>query len=325
MPPTNEYQIGIAAQTAKGTPATAPAYVLDVTAADLRPVRETARREETGQGLDQGDMMVNRIASQGGFTAVVRRDWIGLALYLAYGAKAVVAPVAPAVDYTHTFTMANARPYFAIWRYVFNGANALYERFDDCMASALNFTGSAGGDLLCQFNLAGLKPTRLTAKPSGGVYDTSLPIRYPDSVLSRGGVASDAVSQIALNHNLGVNTRQTNKIYDSYVEPGTRSIEVTSTEVFEGLGPYNTTIYGSPTGTEPSSAITYEALNYAFKDEAGVERLVFDAPRYGYGTAELNGPNANAEIAEYAMAGFLNRPASGSIVTATLKNTVAIY
>jgi hypothetical protein len=321
--PTNEFQIGLALQTAKGTPATAPTYITDVTAADIRPNVERSRREETGQGLDQGDMMTTRIAVQGGFTAIVRRDWIGLLLYAGYGAKAVAGAAAP---YTHTFTMASDRPYLTIWRYMFNGANALYERFDDCRISAENFTGAAGGDLAVQASVVGLGFTRLTAKPAGGIYDTSLPIRYPDAVLSRGGVASDAVSQIALNHNLAVNTRQTNRIYDSFSEPGTRSIEATSTEVFQNLENYNKTVYGSGTGTAPSSAVVYEALSYAFKDETGTERLKFAAPRFGYGTAELNGPNANAEIAEYAITGFLNRdPGGGSIVTATLANSVASY
>jgi hypothetical protein len=88
MAPTNKVLIGIATQSAEGTPAATPQYRLTVTGADIGPQIETGQREETGATRDGGERTVTQRAAGGGFSAILRQASAPLLYYAVMGAKA---------------------------------------------------------------------------------------------------------------------------------------------------------------------------------------------------------------------------------------------
>lgn len=323
MPAANIYTLGFAFQTAKGTPAASPTRLTRVMSADIAPNPNRDRISETGTGRDGGDRYTVLLEVTGGAEFVLRPEIAGVVLKGVMGSVATVGTgAAPGTaPYTHTFTPADDQPYMTIWRKL---GNTLWERFDDCKIVSANFTGEAGRNVQVNLSIIGLKPTRLSSDPTGGTTDTLFPFRVPGVSYTVDGAANSAIRQFGINFQAGQNALQTTQIYNSYVEPGLRTIEVSFTEVFQNLETYNKTIYGGAAGTEPSTGIYHGNFQSSFGDMTNGPGLRFTVPNMAFMTAPLT-PDPGGDPLQYEVAGEADTPASGSIMTATLVNNVASY
>ncbi|MBW3591456.1 MAG: hypothetical protein KY393_06385 [Actinobacteria bacterium] len=88
MPASNVFRLGLALQSAKGTPATTPQYWVDVTSSDIGPTPETEQRSETGLGRDPGETYIRVLGAGGSASVILRPQTAPLFLYGALGAKA---------------------------------------------------------------------------------------------------------------------------------------------------------------------------------------------------------------------------------------------
>lgn len=322
-----QFVLGLALQTAQGQPAATPQIVTVVRSAEIAPNKETAALEETGQGRDQPAPVVTRISGGGNFELYLRPLTAALLAYGAFGGLASVAGAPPA-DSTHLATPEDDQPFFTVWRHMFGSSeNRLVEKFMDCKVTQFQVQGSAGQPAMTlTSNLVGLRYERLTDMPAGGTFDTSEPLKFVDYEISLDGIRNRAINEFNYNLTAGVNTAQTDQLYDSYSEPGDRMLEVSFTEVFQNLATYNRTLYGSPTGTNPSSTESRVPMNAVFKGPDGTPRLTLDVPQFKYGTAPLT-PSASAnEIGRVQVTGAGDLPEDDSpVTTAEIVSGMASY
>jgi hypothetical protein len=387
MPAFNQYVLGLARQTAQGSPAAAPEILTVVRSSDTAPNKETGAMEETGQSRDRPAPEVTRVFAGGSFELYARPNILGLLAHGAFGSNAdtlrgaawsirtyavgdlvrptattntnlfevtvggtppagAVEPAWPpnvgdtitadgvtyvnlgAVQNQHLATPADDQPFYTAWRHMFGSSpNRLIEKFMDCKIPQFQLQGSAGQPAMTiSSNLVGLRFERLTDMPAGGTLDSSLPIKFIDYLIEFAGVRNRRISEINYNLQAGVNTAQTDQLYDSFAEPGNRTLEISFTEVFQDLATYNRTLYGGPSGTQPSASESHDPMTALFRDGHGTPRVNLDVPHFKYGTAPLT-PNANAnEIGRIQVTGAADiPPGGGAISTAETYNDHTSY
>lgn len=318
MPAANIFTLGIAPQSAKGTPASAPAILTKATGSNLMPNRETARIDETGTGRDGGDRYTNRIAAGGSINVVARPKIAAYILYGTLGIKEVVGSGAP---YEWTMRPANDQPYWTIWRNL--GGASLVERFEDVKFVSCSVQGSAGGLIMLNTNVAGTKTTRLTSMPVGGTLETDFPYRVPGADYEVGGSRNRAITEFNLTINVPMTAIQTDQIYDSFIEPGLRTIELTFTEVFQNLNLYNEVLYGTTTGTTLEEETIHKTWDATFGDITLGPGLAFSIPNLAYLQAPLE-PNPGGDPLRMAVSGAADPTSDDSdIIQATVVNSLA--
>lgn len=328
MPPVNKFLIGLALQSAKGSPAASPQYRIKCTGTpSLSPNIERSKLEETSGNRDGGERETNRISVGGDFACYLRSMTAPLLFYGALGAKAVSGAAAP---YTHLLTAADDQPYFTIWRF---WGGVLAERFEDCKFT-LQFQAQAGQSAQATVSVVGLDfsdvtdtiafdPYTTATGTAAGVLDTSPTIRVPGVVYNLAAAENADISEFSMNINAAQNTQQTTKITDSIMEPGMREVEVNFTETAK-VGTHRKLVYGGTAGRTPTQQITREAFEATFLDAQNVQRLKLTVPEFAYLTGELP-VNANGEIGNMQVTGAADPPDSGSIVSAEIVNSVASY
>lgn len=319
MPASNIFRLGFALQTAKGTPAAAPQYLLDVTASDLGPQPNIEQREETGSGRDGGDSYVSLLSFGGSASVLLRPKFAGFLLYALLGAKAVTGVASP---YSHTLIPADDQPWVTIWRFL---SNSIYERAQDCKITRGEFSWEAGGDVAVGMQAMGLRFERLTAIPVGGVYDSGVPFRVPGKVRNTiEGAVNDTIPGGTLVIEAAQTAIQTTQIYNSYLEPARREITANWQEVYQSIDRYAKILYGSAAGTVPTETVYEGAVKFGFGDLTAGPGLEFDMPRFGFQTTNAD-PNPDGAPLRIPVAGKAYRPPSAPIVTARVVNDVAAY
>lgn len=315
MPAANIFTLGIAKQSAKGTPAAAPVILTKATGSNLQPTPTRNRIEETGTGRDGGDRYTSRIAAAGSINVVARPKITAYILYGLLGAKAVTGASDP---YTHTLTPADAQPYWTIWRDL--GGAGLVEKFEDVKFTSGTLQGAAGGLIMMNTNVAGTKTTRITSgMPAGGTLETAFPFRVPGIDYQVDSVANRAISEFNVTINTPMTAIQTDRIYDEFIEEGLRTFDVTYTEVFTSLALYNEILYGSPTGTALSEGLLHQPWSFETGDDTLGPNLLFEIPNLAYLTGPLE-PSPGGDPLRMQVTGAADTPVSGSIVTATVMN-----
>jgi hypothetical protein len=318
MPASNIAQIGIALQSAKGQVVTSPQYWMDVTAADLRPAITSARREETGQGVDVGGSYVQVMAVSGGFTVNLRPSYAPLIYYGILGTKAVSG----SGPFTHTETAANTKPYFTLFRTI---GGQLHEVFRDCHFTGVNTSWTPGGDVTAAVSVLGLSFARSATAFTGGVYAAGeRPFRTPGRVLTVDAVEQENITEGNLDITWASTAIQTSEIYNTYLEPGAREITGSWTEVWESVARYAEVIYGAAAGTTPSETQYETDFEFVFPHETTGHELTLTVPNFRFTEATAT-PSTGSDPLMVPIAGTVERPSSGSIVTVAVANAVATY
>jgi hypothetical protein len=156
----NDYDIGIALQSAQGVAADDSQFRTFVTAGGVMPVKDTSPIEETSDERLLTDDYVSGVRAEGGPQIVVRPNIIGLLLYGAMGAKAVAGVGDP---YSHTITLAKRLPYFTVWTRLGDSVDGLFTKIVDCKIGSLSLASSANGLLMATVNFLGTSPAHAAA------------------------------------------------------------------------------------------------------------------------------------------------------------------
>lgn len=223
--------------------------------------------------------------------------------------------------YSHLLSPANDQPYLTIWKEL---ADSIYEKFVDCKITALNMEFAAGGDLTASLTVQGLSFARLSSSPSGsGTYDQDVPLRVPGAVYTLGGSADNSLASGNFNIEASQNTIQTNSIYYSYIEPGTRTITFGYEGVYTDVSRYAKVYYGAAAGLTPAETVWEEAISLQFGKlynpniKYTIQRALF--------TEAGGDPDPGGAPLMLSVGGAAGRPNSGNISDVTVVNDVASY
>jgi hypothetical protein len=305
---------GTAAAVAKATTIKSP-----YSGGSISPTREFDQLAETDANRDQGVSYVKIGGVSGNPEVYVRDASIGAFLFYVLGADAVTG----ATNYTHTITPAQSIPYVTFW----NGlSETLYEQFKDCFVSSLEIKATAGSPLTATANILGREATRLTTDPSlteaiplqsGYVYN------YNNGTVTLAGGATALISSMDLTIDNNVTIQQTDNFIPYDVVVGQRQVSVSFDLIFETLAEYNKFHYGAEGGTSVSNTIYTTSADFQF-DNGANNQVKLTLPTIAYEQFPVSPDPSGAPIVASIRA-VGQRPTSGSIITALVKNQVASY
>lgn len=324
----NNAWLGFQKQTAKGTPATIASYVEHTTTAfkapysggSIAPIREIEELAETDANRDQGVSYVKSSGVKGNPQVYVRDESIGAVLLGVLGSDTVTGTT----NLTHTIKPNNSLPFFTFWN---NLGETLFEQYKDCLISSVNFKATAGSPLTCDLNIVGLESERLAADPfagksvplqAGTVYNYNL----ADVKLSGGATAVVGSIDITIDNN--VTLQQTDNVIPLDTPVGKRAITCSFDLLFENLSEYEKFQYESAGGYKKISSTIYTtSLNYLFTIGAN-NSIEFNLPTLAYEEFPL-APDVSGAPIVATIKGVAQRPTSGDIITAVVKNQQLTY
>lgn len=321
-------------QTAKGTPATAgeaaesstlkqTCFRVPFTGGNIEPARSFGNLAETDANRDQGVSYAKTGGVAGTPEMYTRDTAIGALLTYCLGADAVTGTTPNRI---HTITPANNIPYVTFWRDI---GDTLFERFQDCFVSSLNFKATAGEPLTVAANVLGVKTTRLETDPSVGV--TTIPLEkgyvfnYNDATVSLAGSATGLISSFDLTIDNNVSSQQTDDFSPYDVTAGQRVIDLSFDIIFESLEQYEKFNYGSGALKSERTAESNELFqtssefNFAHGANNGVK---FILPSIAYESFPV-APNTTGAPIVASVKAVAQR--STPIITAEVKTQVESY
>lgn len=318
----------VAKQSAKGTaatvalpgPAVPGAYKMPFSGGGLGPVRTIDQLAETDAARDQGVSFARVGGCAGSPECYVRDAHIGALMTYGFGLD-VVTGTTP--NFIHTITPANTIPYVTLWRDI---SDTLFEQYQDCFISSLTFRAGAGDPLTCASSVMGLAPTRLATDPSttaaiplasGYVYN------YNDATVTLSGGVTALVSSFELTIDNNVTSQQTDDFVPYDVVVGQRQVSMSFDLIFETLSQYNAFHYGSTSGTVQSKTIYTTSADFQF-DNGTNNSIKFTLPTIAYSEFPVEANTAGSPIVASIRA-VAQRPVSGPIVTAVVRNQAAVY
>lgn len=330
------HELAFAKQSAKGTPATAATFRIPLVGGTVRPQRTVEILEETGTSRVRTQSNVMRAAVEGNPEYAVRPDALGLLLYAVLGAKAVAGAGDP---YTHTFTNAAEQPWLTFWRQL---ENLKYEKFVDCKVTQLVLTSdNSVNGLRAAMTVMGLSANHLDSATYATEVDVDeeagAPFMHYDGQGALGVEAPiSAIERVALT----INNQSTMQQGDSHlgydVAEGILDLSVEVRALWENVSEYNRFHYGSATPTDGDEAtkdvieLASSYLDFLWTRVAaspGPERSLRIQSGNRVQIRSLDGiePNTNNDPVKKTTTYGLMRVASGSELTATLKNGTASY
>lgn len=312
-------------QTAKGTPAVPAipgvaigAFKSPVVSGGLAGTRNVAQLSETDANRDQGTSYVSSTGVTGSPQIYCRDDTVGFWLQAVLGADAVTGTTP---NFTHAITPANNLPYITVWR---NVGDALFEQFSDCKVSSLVIAAAAGSPLTVTPTIMGTTSTRLAVDPSISPaipLDNSYVYNYNDATVTLSGGATALVGQFSLTIDNTVVEQQTDDVIPIDVVEGLRKVTLAFDLIFANTDEYNKFHYGTVSGTTVTNQIYTTSADFSFARGAN-NNIDFLLPNIAYDSFPLDVNAAGTPITS-AVTAVGQR--GGTIVTATVKNQVAVY
>jgi hypothetical protein len=335
MPSQSIFDLAIAKQTAKGTAATTAAYRLRVAGGTPMPTREVNDLEETSPNRLRAQSFVASVGVEGAPETFVRLPSLGLIMWLTMGAKSVTGSADP---WSHTITLANSQPWFTCWRMV---GDMVYEKFVDCKIAQLVLTSEAGSPVKAQFTINGLRHETISqanyATQAGGApLDDGDPLMHYDGAgkFLVENTAVGSIERIVTTINNNTARQQGDSVGGFDVSEGMRDIQIETTQTIDDAAMYNRFHYGSAsptTGTGPSPATVEltgaNGVDFEWEQEAGppARSLRLQAPRLQVTAIGGYEPGSGNDPLKRTSTYKVYSPASGSGLTAVIKNAVATY
>lgn len=317
-------------QSAKGTTATVAlpalavpgAYKYPFAGGSITPNRVFGKLAETDANRDQGVSYAKTGGVAGTPEAYCRDASIAPLAYYCLGANADSGTVA---KYIHKATAANTLPYVSVWNSI---SETLWEAFQDCVCSSLQFKTTAGEPLQVAANFFGVKATRLTADPSTTAViplDAGYAYNFNDCTVELPtSTPTKLVGSFDLTINNNVAPQQTDDFSPLDVVVGQRTVDLAFDLIFENLEEYNKFNYGGASGTAESNALYTTSMKFKF-DKGADNAIMFELPTVAYETFPVTSNVAGTPIVVSVKA-VAQRPSPGtSIVTIETKNQVAVY
>ncbi len=333
MPAGNIADLSIGVQSTQGTAAATPLLRTYLMGGGFAPMRDVADVEETSSGRLRSTAYVQNVRAEGSPQMAVRPVMIVPLLWAAMGGKAVTGASDP---YTHTLTLAATQPYMTIWRTL----ATLFERFVDCKIASLNFESQAGGVLAVTAQILGLAPAFQTTANTTATPETTNTFVHADlsGQLLVETVAAARIKRVAISIGTGAEIAYGDKVTGDAIEEGMQEITIETEQTISDFALWNRYHYGTTTPTN-NAAPTQDPVELAgtgvdFKwtkrTSGGVaatpERsLQFTATRLQIAAIEGQDPNTGGDPLTRTVRYKVYQPASGSGLTAVVKNGTASY
>ena len=338
---SNIYALWGGKQTAKGTPATAPAtngwrYIQ--VGGDL-----AVNRDDGSEGWSDLDRFgsqtdyVNSITGGGSPAIEAQPGSLGHLCYLFFGSVAVTGASDP---YQHVFTPGTNGGFWAtFWKRV--GQNTIQrQKFNDCRIGSLTIEGSTGS------RVVRVTPTILSLDP-GEVYstdptkalDADQPWLYHEGqgTFAVNGVTLNGQSQFTATWDEGLGPYYGDDVVPVDLVVGNASISIAVTILVDaaGLQEYNKRIYGSASPTASTKPLkNLDAIgSYGFtvtsKTSAGnvtpSRTFALAIPGVKWMPDLSVPPNPDGGAVELSLAGSMRKVSGQAASTITITNGVAAY
>lgn len=314
----------LAKQSNKATTATlsgaagAVTPLIPFTGGGITPTIETGNLSETDSSRDMGLTYLVRTGSEGSPEAYLRDSYAHTILESVLGTKAMSGTT----DITHTITANNTLPYYTFWR---NQSDTLFESFKSCMVSEVTIKSEAGGPASISCSMMGLTPTKLAANPTVGITPTVPTVvndavyNYNHATITLGGSATSLVRSVEVSINNNVQVQQTDDVVPYDVVPGQREITVSFDLIFEDTTQYTNFFYNGTAGAVSNSIYNTSFAVSFDRPGSAVNSVALSIPSFSYEAFPVE-PNPNGDPIVVSVRGQAQRPSSGSIMTATVKN-----
>lgn len=312
-----------AKQASKGTPAavaTTTTYKTPFSGGSIAPVRAIDNLAETDANRDAGVSFARSGGVEGTPELYARDSSLGALLTYCLGTD---TPAGTMPNFTHTITAANTIPYITFWRSI---ADTLWEQYTDCLISSLTIRAGAGDPLTAAVAVNGLLSTRLATDPSLSPViplQSSYVYNYNDATVTLAGGATALVGSFELTIDNNVSRQQTDAFVPYDVIAGQRQVSLSFDLIFETLSEYNKFHYGGVAGTVASPVIYTTSADFQF-DNGANNQVKFTLPTIAYEEFPVE-PNTGGDPIVASVRAVAQRPTSGSIVTALVKNQIATY
>lgn len=315
--------LGVAKQSAFGTPAANPTYLMGVRGGTPAKVDIDQTPEDRTSMDYRGVSEMNRNAVVHGVESSIRAHAASIGLLL-YGALGAIAS-SGAGPYTHVITPGMALPYLTFWGLF--GGNTI-ERVQDCLIDRLEISWDQAGRLEVALTAIGCGigfPGSVTAgtdeqraasfQAGGGWFKASMSTDTPVTAPVKAG-------GFAIQNNL-TPVQLSTSVVPQDVAIGGQRMETRLTTVPTDLTPWREITTGSTGGTTISEQPVYGSYDVKFIMDANTDlNIVAGKAAFACGLPEAD-PQGGA--AELELVGEPIRPVSGAAFTATLRNAVASY
>jgi hypothetical protein len=313
----NQAYLVSAAQSAKGTPATAWKQTNFFSSnASISPTRSIGQLSETDSNRQAGDNFVEQTSAEGSPQIYVREDTIHSWLYYALGAKVDSGET----NFKHVMTPSAALPYLTLGRGI---GGTLFEQFNDCMVSELNIAAGTAQPLTATATVMGIAAVRQTeqwkealAPPTASAL---APFNFNNATVKLGGSETRLISSINLTISNNVELQQTDDSVPLDISPGTFAVSLGFDIIFENLKEYNKFYYGGEAGTEQSPNIFTTSANFKFETSAK-HYLEFALPKIAYQTFPVDPDPGGGPITVSATAAA--QRGTEPFLTATVENLI---
>lgn len=313
--------IGVAKQTALGTPAANPQFAHGVTSGGVVKVDMEQERAEITSAY-RAPIGVDRTKVATGFDITTRLfpKALGLWLYAALGAKSVTG----AGPYTHVITHAGAPVYLTVWGKLDGQLVAV----QDCIVDELEITWDenkppelkvSGPGGLINFNPTfvpvvdeSLDPYLIT---TGGTFKADWSSSTPVTAPVKGG--SVKIGNGSEGYQLSGDVLTAGAVH------GAAEFETNLTLIPADLAPWRTVLTGTSGGTSVSQAAVYGSSELTFPQGASSLKLASSRVPFAVDFPEADAGGGAVELEAQGMP--VMPTGGGSPITATLINSQATY
>lgn len=335
----NIHDLGWAIQTTKGTASAASIQRSGIMGGGLNPAPDIADVEESSGARLRNTAFLTGSHGEGEPVIAARPNIMGILLYGAMGAKAVTGAGDP---WTHTFTLAATQPYLTVWRNIGIGAGAAaaFERYIDTKVTRLQLESQAGGVLAATVGVLGINPQFKTAAEATAAIEATEPFLHTDmkGQFLVETVAASGIRHVTINMTTGVTGSAGDDVIFDTLDEGMQEITIVTEQTITDWALWNRFHYGtaSPADNAVHTGGVVElagsgldvkwSKRTAARAVATPERsLQVTATRVQI--AAIEGPAVNTDGAPLtrSVTYKIYQPASGSGLTAILKNGVTAY
>lgn len=315
-------RVGIAKQTAKGSPAASPTFGFGVTDGSVRTF-DVSDEMVPVTSVSPFNMAANRDSIRAGaeFETLAFPRMLGLLLASVLGSHSTSG----AGPYTHTITPGDDGYYLSI----FGRLAAEYDRVDDCKIDTLTLEWDTDGKLRVSVTFWGITYTGGTASWTATVDEDELTFlnargiaANPGAFSLDGATAKIASGSVEISQDI-TGTRLAASHLDDDEVRGNMAGTISLTLVPDDWVTFKRGITGAAAGTTVARTPFFGACSLKWAHDADTD-LTIACNRLQY-VAEFPDADPEGGPAEVSVEGNILRPSGANAITATLRNAQSSY